>query len=331
MMKLLSHTPRERRQVVRCLELYYRQGRQQKDIARALGVSAATVSRLLKRAFDEGLVRVELDLPRVEELEAGLIERFGLRDAVVVAAGARGDLRAELGAAAAAYFEKTAAHAMRVGLSCGFTLYQTIRQLRERRFRDLVLYPLSGESTLKLVDLFPNTLVGMMAAKYRPHVTAYALPVQHLLSLREIERERRRLLRDPAIRTIYEAAQDVDIALVGIGSIAGATPGFCTLAESYGVSVARLRELGVVGEINYQPFDAAGRIVDRPELRVLMRRILSVGGERLHALSRRPDRHVVAIAGGRAKLEAVRGALAGRFMNVLVTDEDVAAALLRAR
>src|SRR5216684_4369782 len=280
-MKSVSPASRELRQTVHCLELYYRQGRSQKDIARALGVSAATVSRLLKRAFDEGLVRVELDLP------------------------------------------------LRVELSCGFTLYQTIRQLHERRFRDLALYPLSGESTLKLVDLFPNTLVGMMAAKYRPHVSAYALPVQHLVSLREIERARRRLLRDPEIRRIYEAAQDVDIALVGIGLIGEQTPGFCSLAESYGVSVKRLRQLGVVGEINYQPFDHEGRIVDRPELRALMGRVLSVEGDRLQALSRRDDRYVVAIAGGRAKLEAARGAVAGRFMNVLVTDEDVAAALLR--
>jgi DNA-binding transcriptional regulator LsrR (DeoR family) len=322
-------TSRELRQTVHCLELYYRQSKSQKDIATTLGVSAATVSRLLKRAFDEGLVRVELDLPRREQLEAGLVERFGLRDAVVVAAGARGDVKEELGTAAAAYFEKIAGNGLRVGLSCGFTLYQTIRQLHERRFRDLSLYPLSGESTLELVDLFPNTLVGMMAAMYRPHVQAWALPVQHLLSLSEIERERRRLLRDPAIRRIYEAAQDVDIALVGIGLISEGTPGFCSLAESYGVSVKRLRQLGVVGEINYQPFDAEGRIVDRPELRALMRRVLSVPGDRLQALSRRDDRHVVAIAGGRAKLEAVRGAVAGRFMNVLVTDEDVAAALLR--
>jgi DNA-binding transcriptional regulator LsrR (DeoR family) len=248
---------------------------------------------------------------------------------VVVAAGGRGDLKEELGAAAAAYFEKIAANGMRIGLSCGFTLYQTIRQLRERRFRDLALYPLSGESTLKQVDLFPNTLVGMMAVKYRPHVQAYALPVQHLLSLGEIERERRRLLRDPEIRAIYEAAQAVDVALVGIGMIGEETPGFCSLAESYGVSVKRLRQLGVVGEINYQPFDREGRIVDRPEMRALMRRILSVGGDRLQALSKRSDRYVVAIAGGRPKLEAVRGALAGRFMNVLVTDEDVATLLLR--
>jgi DNA-binding transcriptional regulator LsrR (DeoR family) len=326
-----GHPPIELRQLVQCLQLYYRQGRSQKDIARALGVSPATVSRLLKRAFDEGLVRVELDLPRRQELETALISRFHLRDAVVVASGGRGDVKEDLGAASAAYFEKVVRDGMRIGLSCGFTLYQTIRQLRERRFRDLELYPLSGESTLKLVDLFPNTLVGMMAAKYRPHVRAYALPVQHLISLSEIERERRRLLRDPEVRRIYEAAQDIDVALVGIGLIGEQTPGFCSLAESYGVSVRRLGQLGVVGEINYQPFDASGTLVDRPELRVLMRRILSVEGNRLQALSRRDDRYVVAVAGGRAKVAAVRGALRGRFMNVLVTDEDCAARLTTPR
>ena len=188
---------------------------------------------------------------------------------------------------------------------------------------------MSGESTLKLVDIFSNTLVGMMAAKYRPHVRAYALPVQHLLSLTEIERERRRLLRDPEVRSIYDAAQDVDVALVGIGVIAEQTPGFCSLAESYGVSVKRLRQLGVVGEINYQPFDAEGTVVDRPELRALSRRLLSVEGDRLQALSRGDDRYVIAVSGGKAKVDALRGALAGRFLNVLVTDEDAAIALLR--
>src|SRR5206468_2722251 len=253
-MKLLSERHGgELRLMVQCLELYYRQGRSQKDIAVALGVSAATVSRLLKRAMDEGLacgagraprgpgprllkramdeglVRVELDLPRTPELETALAERFGLRDAVVVRAGGRADVREELGLAAAAYVEKVVDNGLCIGISCGFTLYQTIRALHERRFRDLALYPLSGESTLKLVDISPNTLVGMMAAKYRPHVTAYALPVQHLVSLRDIERERRRLLRDPEVRKIYEAARSVDMVLVGIGQIAEQTPGSCSL------------------------------------------------------------------------------------------------------
>ena len=222
-----------------------------------------------------------------------------------------------------------AANGLGVGLSCGFSLYHTIHHLRERRFRDLTLYPLSGESTLRLVDLSPNTLVGMLAAKYRPHVVAYALPVQHLTSLREIERERRRLLRDPEVRKIYEGAQAVDIALVGIGMIGEATPGFCQLAEAYGVSVRTLRRLGVVGEINYQPFDAEGKVVDRPELRPLARRMLSVTADRLQALSRAEAKYVIAVAGGRQKVGAIRGALHGRFLNVLVTDEDTALALVR--
>jgi len=314
--------------MVQCLELYYHQQRHQKEIAKVLGLSSSKVSRLLKRAFAEGLIRVELDLPQNPRLEAALLERFGLRDAVVIPVGSQHQVKEELGAAAARYFEKVAANGISVGISCGFTLYHTIRQLRERRFRDLTLFPLSGESTLKLVDLFPNTLVGMMAAKYRPHVTAYALPIQLFGSLREIEAERRRLLKSPEIRWIYEQAQDAQIALVGIGMIGEETPGFCSLAEAYGVSVKKLRAMGVVGEINYQPFDARGQVADRKELRGLTRRVLGVSAERLREMSHSYGRYVIAVAGGSQKLEAIRGALRGRFMNVLITDEDTALRLV---
>jgi len=324
-------TRQELRQMVQCLELYYRQQKHQKEIARVLGVSSSKVSRLLKRAFADGLIRVELDLPQNPRLEAALVERFGLRDAVVVPTGSQHEIREELGAAAARYFEKVAANGISVGLSCGFTLYHTIRQLRERRLRDLTLYPLSGESTLKLVDLFPNTLVGMMAAKYRPHVTAFALPVQLFGSRRQIEAERRRLLENPEIRRIYTQAHEVRIALVGIGMIGEQTPGFCSLAESYGVSVRKLRALGVVGEINYQPFDARGQVCDRRELRGLARRVLVVSAERLREMSRTAGKYVIAVAGGREKREAIRGALRGRFMNVLITDEDTALSLVDER
>jgi DNA-binding transcriptional regulator LsrR (DeoR family) len=331
---MLDHdlsTRQELRQMVQCLELYYRQQKHQKEIAKALGLSSSKVSRLLKRAFAEGLIRVELDLPQNPRLEAALVERYGLRDAVVVPAGAQHDVKEELGAAAARYFEKVAGNGIAVGLSCGFTLYQTIRQLRERKFRDLTLFPLSGESTLKLVDLFPNTLVGMMAAKYRPHVTAYALPVQLLGPPRGIEAERRRLLRNPEIRWIYDRAQDVQIALVGIGMIEERTPGFCSLAETYGVSVKRLRAMGVVGEINYQPFDASGQVTNRNELRNLTSRVLAVSAERLREMAQAYGRFVIAVAGGVEKLEAIRGALRGRFMNVLITDEDAALKLVEDR
>ena len=320
--------PDEIRQMVRCVQLHYRAQRHQKEIARELGLSSSKVSRLLKRAFAEGLVRVEIELPKRPRLEAALVDRFRLRDAVVIPLGEARDLKEDLGIAAARYFEKVAANGARVGLSCGYTLYQLIHALREGRFRDLELYPLSGESTLQLVDLFPNTLVGMMAAKYRPHVRAYALPVQVLGSFAAAQRERRRLLQKGEVRRIYRAASDVDIALVGIGMIGEATAGFCSLAEFYGVSVRRLRALGVVGEINYHPFDRDGALIDRKELRPLTQRVLAVPPSRLRDLSAQYGKMVIAVAGGPDKHAAILGAMRGRFANVLVTDEDTAEALL---
>jgi deoxyribonucleoside regulator len=316
------------RAMVRCVQLYYRAQRHQNEIARELGLSSSKVSRLLKRAFSEGIVRVELSLPTRPRLEAALVERYGLRDAVVIPLGEARGVKEDLGTAAARFFERAVADGARVGVSCGYTLYCMIRALREQRLRGLEIYPLSGESTLQLVDLFPNTLVGMMAAKYRPHVRAYALPVQVLGSLTDVQRERRRLLRDREVRRIYEAASRVDIAVVGIGLIGKATAGFCSLAEFHGVSVRRLRTLGVVGEVNYHPFDRQGRLIDHRELRPLTNRVLAVPPTRLRELAGQYGKLVIAVAGGPGKLGAIRGALRGRFANVLVTDDETAAALV---
>ncbi len=218
---------------------------------------------------------------------------------------------------------------MRIGLSCGFTLYQTIRALRERRFRDLSLYPLSGESTLKLVDLFPNTLVGMMAAKYRPHVQAYALPVQHLLSLREIERERRRLLRDPEIRSIFEAAQAVDVALTRHRPHRrGARRGSARWPSPTGSASSACASSASWARSTTSPSMPTAGSSTAPSCARSCTGCSRWRAARLQALSRRDDRYVIAVAGGRAKVEAVRGALRGHFVNVLVTDEDCASALL---
>ena len=113
----------ELRQMVRCVQLYYRAQRHQNEIARELGMSSSKVSRLLKRALAEGMVRVEIDLPKRPRLEAALVERFRLRDAVVIPLGEPRHLKEDLGTAAARYFEKVAADGARVGLSCGSTEY----------------------------------------------------------------------------------------------------------------------------------------------------------------------------------------------------------------
>jgi deoxyribonucleoside regulator len=319
----------EMKEMVRCVQLHFRHQKQQREIAEELGISPSKVSRLLKRAYQEGIVRVHINLPPMPRLATALIEQYGLRDAVVIPSGQVSDLKEELGIAAARYFEKIAGHGVKVGLSCGYTLYYMIKHLREGWIKDLQIYPLSAESTLRLVDLFPNTLVGMMAAKYRPQVTAYALHAQLIGPLEDIDRERQVLLNRPEIRQIYEEAHEVDVAIVGIGAVGPETPGFCSIAEYYGVPLQQLKAMKLVGEINYQPFDGRGHLVREAELEGLTKRVLAVPAERLRDMTQQHGKLVIAVAGGSYKLEAIRGALLGKLCNVLITDEEVAQALVR--
>jgi deoxyribonucleoside regulator len=318
----------EMKEIVRCVQLHFRHQKQQREIAEQLGISPSKVSRLLKRAYQEGIVRVHITLPPIPRLATALIDQYGLRDAVVIPSGQASDVKEELGIATARYFEKIAGDGVKVGLSCGYTLYYMIKHLREGLIKDLKIYPLSAESTLRLVDLFPNTLVGMMAAKYRPDVTAYALHAQLIGPLEEIDRERQLLLNRPEIRKIYEEAHEVDVAMVGIGAVGPETPGFCSIAEHYGVSPQKLTAMKVVGEINYQPFDGRGHLVRQDELEGLTKRVIAVAAEHLRDMTRQHGKLVIGVAGGRYKLEAIRGALLGRLCNVLITDEEVAQALV---
>jgi DNA-binding transcriptional regulator LsrR (DeoR family) len=45
-------------------------------------------------------------------------------------------------------------------------------------------------------------------------------------------------------------------------------------------------------------------------------------------MTRQHGKLIIAVAGGRYKFEAIRGALLGRLCNVLITDEEVAQALV---
>ena len=321
--------PKEMSLMVRCIQLYYRQQRQQREIAQLLDISTSKVSRLLKRAYAEGIVRVDINLRPLPSLAARLIELYRLRDAVVIPSGSTSDTKEDLGIAAARYFERIAGTGVKVGLSAGLTLYYMVKHLRERIIKNLAVYPLAAESTLRFVDLFPNTLVGMMTAKYRPDVIGYAMHAfvgwkdQNRRSLQSL------LKQNAELRGIYEEAKNVDVAVVGVGSISSDSPGFSVLAEYYGISSEKLKSTGAVAEVNYQPIDAFGHPLSNREIEKLSSRVLAVRIERLTEMSKQHGRHVIAVAGGSHKSGAIRAVLRGGIVNVLITDREVAESLLR--
>ncbi len=111
----------ELRLVTKVAYLYYVQRIKQADIARQLDISQATVSRILRRAGEKGIVRITVSIPTgvYAQLESDLCARYGLKAAIVAHCDETDDeeILHHIGSAAAYYVETTIAAGEVVGLS----------------------------------------------------------------------------------------------------------------------------------------------------------------------------------------------------------------------
>jgi len=131
---------------------------------------------------------------------------------------------------------------------------------------------------------------------------------------------RRVMLKDRYVQEAIALFKSITIALVGIGSV---TPSKMLAASGNVFSSKELKSLsdrGAVGDICLRFFDANGAPVVTP----LNERVIAIELSEL----KRVDR-VVGIAGGRRKFSAIRGALRGRRVNVLITDRNTAERLVK--
>lgn len=341
---------KELNDMVRSAQLYYSHRKQQSEIADELGIPQSKVSRLLKRAHDEGYCKIEFNFPPLLEISAQLVEAYNLKQAVVIPTGELDNLKEELGRASARYverfiFDKSGNDEkidISLGLSCGLTLYQMVRQIRETRSNKLRgrlnIYPMAADNTYKALDLFPSTLAGMLAAKFNLQANAFALPAQILESLKtyeEVLQRRKEILEQSEAGKIFKEAQNVDIAFIGIGVISDDTPGFSALAKQYGMSARDLKKMGAVAEYNYVLIDKEGTPLIETELvqnnqmlQEITERIICVSLKSIRRLVMTQGKKIVCIAGGKDKVAGIRAALHGKLANVLITDFDSAKSLL---
>ena len=101
----------ELRLIARVAQMYHIEGRRQAEIAETLRMSQATVSRMLKRAEQEDIVRTTVIPPpgTFADLELALRDRYALNEAIVVdcSEDRDGAIMARIGEAAAHFLEVT--------------------------------------------------------------------------------------------------------------------------------------------------------------------------------------------------------------------------------
>jgi DNA-binding transcriptional regulator LsrR (DeoR family) len=301
----------ELRLLMTVARLYYVQGVRQPKIAEQLDVSQATISRLLKRALDEGIVRITVGVPLgvFPELEESLQRVYGLKRAIVVDTAADDtQILRDLGAAAAHYLETSLKDGDLTGISSwSSTLLAMVDAMHPpaATIRASVVQILGGLGN-PAAEVHANSLTQRLARL--THGEAIFLPVPGVTGSAE---SRIVLLEDPYVRRTMELFDHVSVALVGIGAVEPSK----LLASSGNIfssdELALLRARGAVGDICLHFFDPEGQPVVTP----LDTRVLSMSLEQLQQV-----RRCVGIAGGARKLAAIRGALTGHWINVLITD-----------
>jgi DNA-binding transcriptional regulator LsrR (DeoR family) len=300
--------------------MYYEQGLRQTEIMERLNMSQSTISRLLKRAEQAGIVRITVSVPSGAhpELEEALQERFGLKEAIVIDSIEDDEqIVRDLGPAAAYYVETTLRPQDVVGLSSwSAALLAMVDSMQ----------PSTRGNGVRVVQILGG--VGNPSAEvHATHLTrrfanlvggsATLLPAPGVVGSTEA---RRVLMKDRFVQEAAQLMNTVTLALVGIGAIEPSR----MLAQSGNVfssqELETLRSQGAVGDICLRFFDSEGVPLVSP----LNDRVIGMDLAQLKKAAR-----VVGVAGGSRKMAAIRGALIGRLVNVLLTDRSTAERLLK--
>ncbi|GGJ29099.1 sugar-binding transcriptional regulator [Streptomyces brasiliensis] len=312
-------SPDHLRLLVKVARMYHERGLRQPEIAAHLNMSQPRVSRLLKEAVDRNVVRTVVVSPDGvhAEIEEALADRYELRDAVVVDTEGTGpDVIPALAAATATYLDATLKGGDVIGISSwSATLLEAVNVMHAKT-------PPVAEDVVQIVG-------GSGSPEVQLHATRLTSRLAELTGARPVfapsaalvgSRELRDLLsQEPAVAAVMKAWSRLTLALVGIGTLEPSP-----LLRRSGNAIAaeeqrQLEELGAVGDVCTRYFDAEGRAVDAP----FNDRIIGITPEQLRKVDRR-----IGVAGGMSKLAAIRGAVRGGWINVLITDIEVAKALL---
>ena len=297
--------------VSRIAWLYYRERLTQEEISSRLGIPRIKVSRLIERGHRLGIIQVQINSAFCDclELESKVAKYFGLDDVRVIPSSSAGTnvTNENLGFEAGRYLTTILKEQALLAIGWGDTITRTLQKLNYFFLRDNIsLVSLSGG-----VSAYLHGLTGFYTNQTKIHL----IPAPILTSNPDLALAIR---KEPRVREILAMVPMADCAIVGIGAaVDDATivhSGYVTSEE-----IALYKRQGAVGDILGQFYDEAGKILDLP----LHARIT---GTNLETLERIP--RVIGIAGGLHKVNAIKGALAGGLVNVLITDESTATALV---
>jgi deoxyribonucleoside regulator len=304
------------RKVIEAAKLYYQLDYSQSEIAERLGISRPTVSRLLQLAKTEGIVQITISDPTEEiaTLAIKLREKFQLKHVEIAFMPYNENSigKKYIGEAAANYIHKIVKDNDIIAVSWGTTLYQVACQLQRKSVKDVVVLQLNGGVSYSEVNTYASEIIQLFGNAFHvnPHFLNLPAILDHILVKQAIQSDRH-------IRKVLELGKQSNIAIFTSGV---PTNDSVLIQTNYftkdEIDVIKSK---AVGDICARYFDEKGNIcLENLNARTIGIELADLKGKE----------HAILVAGGTTKVNAIYGALCGKYANTLITDQFTAKALL---
>ncbi|GAB6989330.1 sugar-binding transcriptional regulator [Paenibacillus pini] len=301
---------------IEAARLYYQSDYSQQDIASRLGVSRPTVSRLLQYAKEQGYVRIDIVDPH-EDLNAlarDLRTKYAL-DTVEVCYSPLNtyeEIKKHISKKTASFLNETVQDKDIIGVTWGTTMHAVALHLQPKHVKGVEVVQLKGGVSHSHVNTYAAETVNLFAEAFQTVPRYLPLPVVFdSIAMKQIVDEDRHIGR------IVELGKQANIAVFTVGTVKEDALlfrlGYFSEAEQ-----EQLKSKGA-GDICSRFFDKEGHICSEE----INNRTVGIQLSDL-----RNKEKSILVAGGQRKVEAIQAALAGKYANILVTDQFTAQALL---
>ncbi|GAA1484900.1 sugar-binding transcriptional regulator [Brachybacterium fresconis] len=315
--------PGDEDRALRAAVAYHLEGKTMDAVARELRVSRATVSRLLARARETGIVEITVFTPgaRASQLSTELHDRHGV-EALVVPLQERipvEERHARTAEAAADALRQVVTSDGVLAVAWGTMTHAISLHLHPKAVTNCSVVQVNGMGNSAGIGVhYAHAMMDRFGHAFGARVQENPLPL--FLDSAEVAAM---LRADRLLSGVTQAIETADLFLFNVGTVTGGVPSAPHLYGNYlgDAEYDTLREDGAVADIATTFFDAQGR----------------TDPIRLNAQSTGPDldalcavKRRICVTSGVHKVEALSAALAGGYITDLIIDEHTAHALLDA-
>ena len=289
---------------------YYLENMTQQNISELLGITRVRVIKLLEKARQSGIIQFRIREESADrmQIEQSIAKDYGLKDVFVVPAIPGADVEETnetIAKAAAMYISGRLGEDGLINIGYGDTQSRILNNLATMRERPISFVSLTGGVN----NYLPNARSNIFNAKL------YLIPTPLLASSKEMGAAMR---QEDSVKEISRMVQLASFTVVGIGGMSDTS----TIVKS-GILNANdmlyLKMQGAVGDVLSHFIDKDGNLVPTG----IEDRLISTPLETIKEL-----KNVIGVAAGIKKVEAIRAALRGNYLDVLITDESTALGLI---